>query len=573
MLLKSSKSMLRCDNHNEQSLFQGSKGYNYAFALRRRNDSNFQQMKSSPYVGWFRHAPPFSKLSIRTESFSVDPHMKFLTSCMKPSREKSSPYVGWFRHSPPSTRPFSFVPSNSHDIQLCDQMESMVKNISFIGEQTFSKPNLLISGRLKGGNPLDGNDGYDDDCSKRTKENIDPSRNRNTYSKSSSTFAVLTKLANWIIYPLVPNKKPMDFLKNLGEDAAAKIIMPLLLNTLKKVLMLEDGNTKLDLHKEPACVSYADIGYNVQDDLSSCCSSESDTSKYSDYDNHHLSDDCHKSLDDNANRESDDPAKMSLSSLAEAYYAERECRNIIDQLTMPPTISNKGLFSSDIQEEHSSDCDLDYIITQMDIIQMARNASRHLDVESILSLPTITYYSDSLPSTIHFMRDSKNNPSQSKEESASSFGSDVENEASQDSHLGWSWVNVPNEEANFQKYLNSTEELKNHQEYKKDKNTQHHCVICLEEFKNGDRLRVLPCNHLFHMGCIDKWLSGSLSYQECFTSGCPTCKKTPTIIDAGSVSCDSKHSEGVQVHGRNEKSGSLPSWAFKKLGVSLASQR
>merc|ERR1712238_561472 len=53
------------------------------------------------------------------------------------------------------------------------------------------------------------------------------------------------------------------------------------------------------------------------------------------------------------------------------------------------------------------------------------------------------------------------------------------------------------------------------------------CVICLEVFRDGDRLRVLPCDHSFHAGCIDRWLSGSHSYNECFTAGCPTCKKLP----------------------------------------------
>lgn len=43
------------------------------------------------------------------------------------------------------------------------------------------------------------------------------------------------------------------------------------------------------------------------------------------------------------------------------------------------------------------------------------------------------------------------------------------------------------------------------------------CTICLGEFLDGERVRVLPpCNHSFHMSCIDTWL---LSH-----SSCPNCR-------------------------------------------------
>ena len=35
---------------------------------------------------------------------------------------------------------------------------------------------------------------------------------------------------------------------------------------------------------------------------------------------------------------------------------------------------------------------------------------------------------------------------------------------------------------------------------------QMECAICLEMFAKGDRVRVLPCNHLFHLNEIDEWL-------------------------------------------------------------------
>ncbi|XP_023512393.1 RING-H2 finger protein ATL78-like [Cucurbita pepo subsp. pepo] len=44
------------------------------------------------------------------------------------------------------------------------------------------------------------------------------------------------------------------------------------------------------------------------------------------------------------------------------------------------------------------------------------------------------------------------------------------------------------------------------------------CVICLSDFVDGEKLRLLPkCNHGFHVKCIDKWLSSH--------SSCPKCRQ------------------------------------------------
>ena len=32
------------------------------------------------------------------------------------------------------------------------------------------------------------------------------------------------------------------------------------------------------------------------------------------------------------------------------------------------------------------------------------------------------------------------------------------------------------------------------------------CAICLSDFLDGEQIRSLPCNHIFHADCADKWL-------------------------------------------------------------------
>jgi hypothetical protein len=45
---------------------------------------------------------------------------------------------------------------------------------------------------------------------------------------------------------------------------------------------------------------------------------------------------------------------------------------------------------------------------------------------------------------------------------------------------------------------------------------QSQCCVCLEQFKQGEQLRILPCMHRYHCACIDRWLAQS--------AACPVCK-------------------------------------------------
>lgn len=61
------------------------------------------------------------------------------------------------------------------------------------------------------------------------------------------------------------------------------------------------------------------------------------------------------------------------------------------------------------------------------------------------------------------------------------------------------------------------------------------CAICLEEFENGEQVRLLECSHMYHRTCIDPWLQSS-------SNCCPLCKRQipnlpppPTQMHYGSM--------------------------------------
>jgi len=407
-------------------------------------------------------------------------------------KEKSSPYVGFLRHSPPSNILFNTkenVASKSKKDKK-DKVSEYLENAAVC---------TSVSGRLLGGNPTGYSSAFYDyidhafENAKRNKKksSSDVSKESNDSIELLKSLGLLPTTFDDTTLCEIRDHQFVDNFKTIIEN----LVLPFFASFMKRILFGQGHRLGFN-HSLGICeVSHWD---DVFDD--SACTSNSTNKSCS----------IHTELNENS------PLFTSISSSAKAYHVEQMRQEMSESLTPSET----------------------------------ENIRRHLDIESILKLPMITYRSD--------------NVDNSQLETSYPEGEESTNE--NDCQLEWSWINVPqHEERDGGKLRDEVGPKKkksqcHNENRKREESGNEHCIICLEPFQDGDRLRILPCNHLFHSSCIDKWLSGSFSYEECITSGCPTCKKTP-FVESGEL---------ITEVGEVNLDGTVPSWAFTSLGGSLA---
>lgn len=79
-------------------------------------------------------------------------------------------------------------------------------------------------------------------------------------------------------------------------------------------------------------------------------------------------------------------------------------------------------------------------------------------------------------------------------------------------------------------------------DYVASKESPADCAVCLENFKAGDKCRLLPnCRHSFHAQCIDSWLLKTPMCPICRTCANQNPPKTGVVLGEGSSASEDYH--------------------------------
>ena len=606
-------------------------------------------MKQSPYVGWFRHAPSLSAGAVSTSATKQNQQQQ---QQQQQQKKKNMFTVHKIDLD-------SFLDLNRWHDQLSllllgkrqqypqQQHDTVFNNIDL--------PYLLetvVNGRLLGGS------GKESEHRNNTEVDDDDGTAFNN---------VLSTFTSWLLYPLISMFNEEEYYNTVFFNNDDN-------NQTGGLKLSTGGNNNTSGSKNYTDAIDCDRG---KTDSSSVCSNSTTSSTSSSYagdpttmddDFAGYDDDDDDETNNNTSHVEDDSKRrieterelkemnVSMSEIAESYHAHKlieqeRVRRQSSSLRQRRRHRSNSIGSSSSSSQHggglyctvmhphtemdarTNDDDpqrLDYEITQMDIARMAKNASRHLDVDSILTLPIIIYRArrpeqqqqqqqqkqtaTRLPwplstrmaagavivpaaattcddgtgdqSYHHICSSTKSGNGDRSDDGSSELFHPSEEDR-------WSFLMVNGVKSNIQQ--KEKEKEKNDANNTNGNTTSNNqntttletasvvvptndndiCVICLEAFKDGDRLRVLPCDHSFHVGCIDRWLSGSYSYNECYTAGCPTCKKLPSTMTATTrVVPLSSSSNGTVVaaaadEDHNDMTGSVPSWAFVNLGSAM----